>query len=98
MGGIAKAVRKIAGAETQARELVPKAPQGAKPAVVGKGRTPAASGGGGGDQIEASHAARTYWTTISVPSSDGLFVLEVDPVRKITFQSGATLELANPSA
>lgn len=98
MGDIHRSLRQILGAEPRSRELVPKAPQGAKPAVVGKGRTPAASGGGGGDQIEASHAARTYWTTISVPSSDGLFVLEIDPVRKITFQSGATLELANPSA
>lgn len=97
MGDISKALEKIGGTDQGTRpEFVPKAPQGKKPAVVGKGRTPAASGGGGADQIEAAFSGRTYWTTRNVVSSDGLFVFEVKPIKKITFQSGATLQLADP--
>jgi hypothetical protein len=98
MGDIAKAVRSLIIPAPNREPLIPKPPQGAKPAVVGRGRTPAAGAGGGGDEIEASHAARTYWAPVTITSSDGLFVLELDPVRKITFQSGVTLELADPSA
>lgn len=104
MGDLAKAIRSIGGTDLAGGgtyqgtrpQFVPKPPQGKKPAVVGRGRTPASSGGSGANQIEAAFSARTYWTTRNVVSSDGLFVMEVKPVRKVTFQSGATLELADP--
>ncbi len=109
MADIAKSLRQIGGeslagggtfqgTRTYSPPLKPKAPQGAKPPVVGKGRTPASTSGGGSDLVEASFSARTYWPTKTVQSSDGLFVFEVKPVKKVTWQSGATMTLAEPPA
>ena len=106
MGDIAKALRQIGGTDLAGGgiyqgtrpELPPKAPQGKKPVVVGKGRTPASTSGSGSNLVEGAFSARTYWTTRTVISSDGLFAMEVKPVKKITFQTGATLTLAEPPA
>lgn len=97
MGDIAKAVRKIAGAETQSRELVPKAPQGAKPAVVGKGRTPASGSGGSAPLVETTYASRTYWPDESVTSTDGAFVWQVKPIKRVTLQGGGWIDFADPT-
>ena len=106
MGDIAKSLQQIGGAalagggtfQGTRPELTPKTPQGKKPAVVGKGRTPASTSGAGSDLVEGAFSARTYWDTRTVISSDGLFAMEVKPVKKITFQTGATLTLAEPPA
>ena len=106
MGDIAKAVRQIGGADLAGGgtwqgtrpEFTPRPAQGKKPVVVGKGRTPASSGSGGANLVEAAFSGRTYWATRTVISSDGLFAMEVKPVKKITFQTGATITLAEPPA
>lgn len=97
MGDIHRSLRQILGAETQSRELVPKAPQGAKPAVVGKGRTPAASSGSSGGLTELTYATREYWPTRTIYSSDGSIAIQVRPVKAVVLTTGARLEFKEPT-
>lgn len=105
MGDIASALRKIGatdvagGGYTQGgREaLQPKAPQGAKPPVVGVGRTPASGSGSGGEMQETSVADREYWTDETVTSTDGAFTWIVKPIKRVKLTSGGSIRFAEPT-
>ncbi len=67
------------------------------PAMKARGSAPAVksaallgSGAGGSGSIasplvETAYAARTFHTTVNVPSTDGLFTLKIKPVKEIFF-------------
>lgn len=105
MGDIAKALQKIGaqdlagGGMTQGTRpaFVPKPPQGKKKAVVGKGRTPAASGGSGNSLTELTYATREYWPTRTIYSSDGSIAIQVRPVKAVVLTTGARLEFKEPT-
>jgi hypothetical protein len=106
MGDLAKAIQRIGAVElagggyTQpAKPLVPKAPQGPKPRVVGKGATPAATGGSAREPlIETAYADRTYYATRNIVSSDGVFVMQIKPVKALKFPNGMKIELKEPTS
>lgn len=105
MGDIAKALQKIGaqdlagGGMTQGTRpaFVPKPPQGKKKAVVGKGRTPASGTGGGAPLVETTYASRTYWPDEAVFSTDGAFVWQVKPIKRVTLQGGGWIDFADPT-
>ena len=98
MGDIAKAVRSLIIPAPSREPLVPKAPQGAKPAVVGRGRTPAGKSSGSESLTESAYEDRTFYSVRNVTSSDGVFVMQIRPVKRINFPNGVYIELKEPPA
>jgi len=69
---------------------------GAKPGGVGTGRPSAASAGGGGAFVESDYALREYWPATTITTSDGLFTLEIKPIKKIALEGGGAAEFKQP--
>lgn len=106
MGALSKALRRINAREladgsfTQGERPVfqPKRAQGAKPPAVGKGKAAAAgSGGSSGDLSELSATSRTYWPAQTIVSSDGIFSVQIDPIKSVTLTDGRKINFAEPS-
>lgn len=105
MGDIAKAIRSIGGTDLAGGgtyqgtrpQFVPKPPQGKKPAVVGRGRTPASGSGSGGVLVETSFASRTYWANETGSSTDGAFTWIAKPIRRVSLQGGGWIDFADPT-
>lgn len=106
MGDIAKAIRSIGGTDLAGGgtyqgtrpQFVPKPPQGKKPAVVGRGRTPAGKSSGSESLTESAYEDRTFYSVRNVTSSDGVFVMQIRPVKRINFPNGVYIELKEPPA
>lgn len=56
-------------------------PQGRKPGQVSTGRPASASSGTAFEEMD--YLQREYWPAQSVTSSDGLFVIELEPIKSI---------------
>lgn len=46
--------------------------------------------------VEADYLEREYWPAQEIESSDGIFTLEVEPIRSILLDSGERAEFAEP--
>ncbi|MCQ9378793.1 hypothetical protein [Methyloversatilis sp. XJ19-49] len=105
MGDISKALMRIGARELAGGGMTqgsrppfePKPVQGAKPPAIGRGRTPAASGGSGDVLVETSFASRTYWPDETVTSTDGAFTWIVKPIRRVSLQGGNWIDFADPT-
>ena len=70
-------------------------PKGARPAAVGVG-VPATSGQGGAfDEKDA--ALRTYYPVKTLISTDGLFTLQIEPIKSIRLVSGDDAKFKEPA-
>lgn len=81
-------------------------PMGALPAVGGRpggvstGRPAGAAGMGAGQIVfaESDAALREYWPKQTYTSSDGLFVIEAEPVKLIYMEDGSVASFKEPPA
>lgn len=80
-------------------------PRGARPATVGESywsssKEPAAGGGIASPITEPSAAAREFWGAAVIATSDGIFTLEIEPIKKVVMQDAnsvaAVFEYAEP--
>lgn len=69
--------------------------KGARPGTVGTG-VPAAAGTTSAGFEEEDAALRTYWPAKTLTSTDGLFQLQVEPIKTIRLRSGDTATFDNP--
>ncbi|WP_341928785.1 hypothetical protein [Methyloversatilis discipulorum] len=104
MGDLAEALRKIGardlagGGMTQGVRppFEEKPAKGAKPPAVARAKAQS-SGGGGGDLSELSATSRTYWPAQTIVSSDGIFSVQIDPIKSVTLTDGRKINFAEPS-
>lgn len=72
--------------------------KGERPPSRGKG-LPAAAGASSSGPValaEADYSMREYWPVVHVTSSDGLFVIEIEPIRSILLESGDLITYKQP--
>jgi hypothetical protein len=86
------------GQTSRRDEKLPAAkPVSAIPARSGVG-TPSGGGGGSGSiagpLTETSFASRVLWAERNVPTTDGLLVFKLRPIRTVNFVDGASSPLA----
>lgn len=94
-----KAVQRLVQKEPGWQKFVQPEPRGAKPAEVGRSASPAASGsggGGGGTLDELDYSQREYWPVINKVSTDGLFTLQIKPIKSILLSDGSRATFKQP--
>lgn len=73
-------------------------PRGVAPKAISAARLPGgASSSAGGVKspwIEHAYAERTFWPTQTVNSSDGVFTLQIQPVRRVRLRDPGDAEIA----
>lgn len=96
-----KAIRKLAGREKGWEKFLPPPAVGGRPGGVGVGR-PAASGaaqtGGGAGFVEKDAALREYWPAVTLLSSDGIFSIEIEPIKRLILEGEAVADFKQPPA
>jgi hypothetical protein len=105
VGDIAKALASIGardlagGGMTQGARppFEPKPTLGAKPPAVGKSKSGGGKSTGGGDLTEINASERTYWPSQTIVSSDGIFSIQIDPIKSVTLADGRKINFAEPS-
>lgn len=70
--------------------------QGPKPAARGKGLPASSSSANGIAFNESDYGLREYWPPVSVTSADGLFTVEVDPIKAIALDGGGKATFKEP--
>lgn len=89
--------RRLVGAGGAASEALKPAPvKGAKPGGVATGR-PSSGGAGNGAMVETAFEDREYWGSVDFTSSDGLFTIQVDPIKKVVLEGGRSIEFKEPT-
>lgn len=84
--------------KTNAGQAAKAAPQakGAKPGQVSTGRPSSGSSGSGGGFAESDYTLRTYWPAVTYTSSDGLFTVEVQPIKSINLGGSSEMTFKQP--
>lgn len=77
--------------------------RGSAPEVKSAALLAGSSGDGGiaSPLVETSYAARTFHSTVNIPSTDGLFTLKIKPVKEVFFLDASgksvTIEFKAPT-
>lgn len=77
--------------------LKPAETVGRRPGAIATGRPSAAGQGGATALVETDYDARTYWPKVEYTSSDGIFTIEVEPIRRIELEDGRSIEFKEPT-
>ena len=93
-----KAVEKLTKREKGWAEFRRPPAVGARPGTTTTGRPSASTTKTTAALIETDAALREYWPVRTLLSSDGLFSIEVRPIKKIVLEGDATAEFQNPPA
>lgn len=91
-----KAVEKLIKREKGWREFARPAAVGGRPGAVTTGRPSASGTNRAGALIEKDAALREYWPAVTLLSSDGLFSIEIEPIKKIVLDDGSAAEFKQP--
>lgn len=70
--------------------------KGARPGEVSTGRP---SSGGSAQPLtlaESDFTLREYWPAVEVESTDGIFTLEIEPIRQVTLEGGGAITFREP--
>lgn len=94
-GLLEKALRRIVQEQKGWAKFVPPEAKGARPGTVGTG-VPASAGEGGATIEEEDASLRTYWPAKTLTSTDGLFTLQVEPIKSLRLRSGDDATFDNP--
>lgn len=70
-------------------------PKGARAGERTTGR-PASAAGASNTFVESDAALREYFAQTSLTSTDGIFTIEVRPIKKVYLNGGGVLEFKNP--
>lgn len=71
---------------------------GARPASKAVGRPGGTQQTSGSfDFIETLYSAREYWPAVQVTSSDGVFTLEIEPIKSILLDTGERAQFQEPT-
>lgn len=89
-----KAVERLVAKEPGWQQVATKPTVGARPAVRSTGRP--SSSGGAFEFDEKSFETREYWPVRQVASSDGIFTIELEPIKRIKLKSGDYATFAEP--
>ncbi|THF60899.1 hypothetical protein [Pseudothauera rhizosphaerae] len=82
---------------THRRTLEPASPAQPIPSTRGVSLTAQQAAGSGGGAFEEDDASqREYWPVRTITSSDGLFVLEVEPLKSILLKDGSRATFGDP--
>lgn len=93
--GLREAGRRLLGDGRGFEALKPAPAKGARPGAVATGR-PASAGNSDRNLAESDYAQREYWPAVTVTSTDGIFTLQVDPIKKIALEGGAVFTFKQP--
>lgn len=93
---IKQSVRALVDAPAGADPLAQQPAVGAKGAERAVGRAGQGGGTGDGTFDEADYTQREYWTTINKTSVDGLFSIQIKPIKSILLQSGTRATFKEP--
>lgn len=74
---------------------VPQA-KGAKAGAVSTGRPSSGGTGSGSSLAESDFTLRQYWPTVNFSSSDGLFTVQVQPIKSINLGGSKVLTFKQP--
>lgn len=92
-----RALQRLAGDPAGFTPLDPVPPVGGRAAARSRGLPGGGSEPDQDDLVEQDAASREYWEVRPLTSSDGLFVLEVEPIKLIVLEDGRRIELADPA-
>ncbi len=71
--------------------------KGARPGTVATGRPSSAARGTNAELVESDFALREYYDAVEITSTDGIFTLEVEPIRVVRLEGGGFLEFQEPA-
>lgn len=91
-----KAINKLVEIRPGWKEFVPPPAKGAKEAVVGKGVPGGGGKSAGGGFDESDYTLRQYWPAVNLASSDGIFVVAVEPIKSIALTGNAQATFKEP--
>ncbi|MFT3758968.1 hypothetical protein [Thauera sp.] len=90
-----KALKRLLEREPGWKKFVRPEAKGARPAAIGTG-VPATSEQKGSAFEEKDAALRTYYPVKTLTLTDGLFTLQVEPIKSIRLSSGDDAKFAEP--
>lgn len=70
--------------------------RGARAGAISTGRPSSTGAGTSGAFVETDASQRQYWSARTLTSSDGLFTIEVQPIRSILLNTGERAQFADP--
>lgn len=89
--------RRLLGSGDGFKPLAPAARIGARPGEVATGRPSSAANAAPGSLIETDYAERLYWSAVQIQSTDGLLVLEVEPIREVKCEGDRVMSFKQPA-
>ena len=92
-----QAVRRLTGGGRGFEPLKPLVTKGARPGTIATGRPASAQSGVGSDLVENSYAEREYWPAVTVESTDGIFTLEIEPIKRVVLEGGGSFDFKQPT-
>ncbi len=87
--------RRLTGDGRAFQALKPAPGKGGKPGTVSTGR-PASGGGQTTGFAESDYTQRQYWPAVTLTSTDGIFTLQVEPIKQLSLDSGAVFTFKQP--
>lgn len=91
-----RSIESIVGVRPGYKPLDPPPPVGARAGAVATGRPAGGAGTQGVLFEEADFLQREYWAAQTFASSDGLFTLQVEPIRSILLTGGQRMRFSEP--
>jgi hypothetical protein len=91
-----KALQRLLEREPGWKNFIRPENKGARPAAVGTGLPATSEQQRGGAFEEEDAALRTYYPVKTLTSTDGLFTLQIEPIKSIRLSSGDDAKFAEP--
>lgn len=91
-----EAVNKLVAAEPGWKPATTPPAKGAKPGEKSVGRPATGTTSSAATLAESDYTLRQHWATVDVPSTDGLFVIQVEPIKSIALDGGGTFTFQEP--
>lgn len=92
-----QAVRRLTGGASGFEPLKPLVTKGARPGTIATGRPASGQSGTANNLVENSYAEREYWSAVTLESTDGIFTLEIEPIKRVVLEGGGSLEFKQPT-
>lgn len=92
------AVRRIVGERAGVALLKPAPEKGARPGVVATGR-PSSAGNTANTEslVELDFDQREYWAEVAIDTSDGIFTLTVEPIKRVVLEGDRVFDFKQPT-
>lgn len=92
-----KAVKRLSIAEPGWKAATTPPAKGAKPGSISTGRPASGKAGGGTSLDESDYTLREHWPSVDITSTDGFFVIQVEPIKSIALEGGGAFTFKQPT-